>query len=413
MIKHCVQNYNNECGIACLKMFYDLYDVNKEYNDILKEVKIEEKGVSISEMLNSLNNLTCFKAYELEKEKLKEMCPLIVIVKKRKRNHYIVVWKYEDGKFYISDPSKSNIVTIKEKSLLDIFTGLIIFSQKREVVIPRTYNMKIKSGPYKIPYLILSLLEVFLLTFSMLYLFSIKDFTFIKIFTFLIIIVINFIISLLKNLCFNYIQKNIDDKSLFYVFNDKLYNGNINSIEDIKKKLKIGYQIKHNYIHLLTNIMPSIFIVVGSLIYLFFINIIIFISIFILYLILFAINLYFERLKKKVEINMYYYENKIDLYDSKVLDINNKKEVVSLIDKMKDESSKLLVINQTNTLINFVIRQFSLMLILISMYIFHKDIYAIFVITFYFYSFDGIISICRYLSNMKEIKYLRNIFINE
>ena len=90
MIKHCVQNYNNECGIACLKMFYDLYDVNKEYNDFLTEVKIEEKGVSISEMLNSLNNLACFKAYELEKEKLEEMCPLIVIVKKRKNNHYSI-----------------------------------------------------------------------------------------------------------------------------------------------------------------------------------------------------------------------------------------------------------------------------------------------------------------------------------
>ena len=38
MIKHTIQLAKNECGIACLKMFYDLYEVDVTYEDLFSRL---------------------------------------------------------------------------------------------------------------------------------------------------------------------------------------------------------------------------------------------------------------------------------------------------------------------------------------------------------------------------------------
>ena len=80
MVKHTLQLAKNECGIACLKMFYDLYEVECDYTSLLEKVEIDEKGVSVEEMVKSLQQLALFKAYEIGKEKLKTMTPSIVVL---------------------------------------------------------------------------------------------------------------------------------------------------------------------------------------------------------------------------------------------------------------------------------------------------------------------------------------------
>lgn len=413
MVKHCIQKDKKECGIAVLKMFYDLYEVNKNYDELCDEINIEDKGISVEELLRSLNIIAPFKAYEVESTELKKLYPAIVMLTKKRRNHYVVIWKYENGYFYVSDPIKRNISKIKEKRLFKLFSGYIIFYQKIELDITIKNQRIIKYDAYKYPYIILSILEVFLLTFSMFYLFSIRDFTNNKIYTFLIILFINFIISTIKNLCFNKIQNNIDDQFIYKNISSSLFNGKINSIVELKNKITNGYQIKNNYFELIVNILPSIFIILGSFIYLFIINKYIFIGILIIYFIVLMINIYFNFIKIRLKNNLYIYERKIDKFNSKVINNDLKNEIYKTMQLMKNISSKYLVINQINGLVNFVIKQFCLMLILIFMYITETNIYSIFVITFYFYSFEGIINISSYIVNRKVRSYLLYDFINE
>ena len=86
---------------------------------------------------------------------------------------------------------------------------------------------------------------------------------------------------------------------------------------------------------------------------------------------------------------------------------------ISYLNNIKEESSKYLACSQTNNLINFAIKQFGLMLVLIFMYMSKIDIYSIFVITFYFYSFEGIVVISDYLVKHRERKLLKRDFLSE
>lgn len=413
MVKHTNQKGSNECGIACLKMFFDLFGVEKTYDELLNEVNIIDDGVAIEDMLKSLNNLALFKAYEIKKENLKFNCPSIVLLKNNNKYHYIVVWKYENSYFFISDPINSDIVKIKENKLLKLFSNYIIFNQKREIEIPKKQNFKIKSSGYRVPYIILSILEVFLLTYSMLYLFSIKDFTILKIYTFLIILFINCIISLIKNLCFNVIQKTIDKKTIDLKIKENFINNKINNVISLKNNIQKGYTIKNNYVNLLTRIIPSILIILGSLIYYYFINKWIFIASLIILLLVLSINCYFSFKKNKYMKIGNLEELKINAYENKILSIKNKEEIIEIYGNIKNISAKILIYTQVNSLVNFAIKQFCLMVILIFMYISKIDVYSIFVITFYFYSFDGIINLSEYLVMMKDNNILKKSFLTE
>ena len=58
MIKHTIQLAKNECGIACLKMFYDLYEVDVTYEDLFSKIDLKDEGISMEEMLVPLVTLT-------------------------------------------------------------------------------------------------------------------------------------------------------------------------------------------------------------------------------------------------------------------------------------------------------------------------------------------------------------------
>ena len=191
MVKHEIQKEKNECGIACIKMFYNFLNLDINYYEIKKSLKLDNKGISIEEMLKELNKIGIFKAFDIKKEELKDHLPVIAIFSKKKRNHYVVIWKYIEGYYYVSDPSYTSIKKVKEKKVLNLFSGYIIFSNKREVEIKEEKHLKIKKSKFRFPYIFLSILEVLLLTYSMLYLFSIKDFTVFKVYYFLIILFLN------------------------------------------------------------------------------------------------------------------------------------------------------------------------------------------------------------------------------
>lgn len=413
MIKHTIQLSKNECGIACLKMFYDYFDVECSYGELLDKVKIEEKGVSIEEMLKHLNKLANFEAYQIKKEELKNYYPAIILLTKKNKNHYVFIYKYEDGYFYISDPNKGNIEKIKEEKLLKYFSSYIIYNQKRDIKISLNNNPKVKYGAFKIPYLIFSLLEVFLVTYSMFYIFSINDFTFIKIITFLKILFINCFISLMKNICLNIIQKNIDENLIDSKIKNDFIKGKINNINALKNNIQEGYRIKNNLIKNLCIIIPNIFILIGSLVYIFFINKLLFIYQFIIYIIFFIFNIYFSNKKNnklqlagEIEMHLLKYENKI-------LTKNIKEDILIELEKIKKETSNINTLTQTYGLVNFALKQFFLMSLLIFMYLYKIEIYSIFVITFYFYSLDGLYELSDFIVTYRINKILSDKFINE
>ncbi len=413
MVKHCSQLAKNECGIACLKIFYDLYEVEKSYNDLLNKIEVKEEGISIDALVNELQSIGNFKAYEIEKENLKNMCPAIIVLKKKEKSHFVVIYKYEEGCFYVSDPNNEEIKKIKESKIYKFFSGYIIFHQKREIEIPNINYYEVEYGNFSIPFLILSLLEVLLITYSMLYLFSIQDFTAFKIYYFLIILFISCLISLLKNICLNSIEKSIDEKTISLKIKDDFIKGKTNNINDLKLSIQNGYLLKGELIRFLTLIIPNVFIIIGSLIYFFYINKLIFVLMLFFSLIVFLTNFIFTKIKNKKMNNANIIENRLNLFENKMLTKETKNNILDLFDKIKLETSKYLSINQITNLIMFIIKQFSLMLILILMYMLKINVYAIFVITFYFYSFEGIIEISSYLAKYKYNKILKKRFLSE
>ena len=106
-------------------------------------------------------------------------------------------------------------------------------------------------------------------------------------------------------------------------------------------------------------------------------------------------------------------ERKLDLFNKKELTTNDKNEVLNELELIKNESSLFMIYSQHNSLVLFAIKQFCLMIILIYMYISKLELYSIFVITFYFYCFDGVIEISEFISKMKERKLLKRYFLHE
>lgn len=413
MVKHEIQKEKNECGIACIKMFYNFLNLDVNYYEIKENLILDNKGISIEEMLKELNKIGTFKAFDIKKEELKDHLPAIAIFSKKKRNHYVVIWKYIEGYYYVSDPSYTSIKKVMEKKVLNLFSGYIIFSNKREVEIKEEKYLKVKKSKFRFPYIFLSILEVLLLTYSMLYLFSIKDFTVFKVYYFLIILFLNCIISIIKNLCFNHIQKHMDKNTIDYKINKDFVNGKINSISSLKKNIQKGYQIKGDYTKLYKSIIPEIFIILGTIIYFYLINVSIFIFGIIIFILLFIINFCFALKKKKYIYLASLEEEKIDEFDNKMLSKGNKDIIVSYLDNIKENTSKYLILSQSNSLVNFAIKQFGVMLLLMFMYMSKINIYSIFVITFYFYSFDGIIEVSDYFVRYKERKNLNKDFLSE
>ena len=258
MIKHTIQLAKNECGIACLKMFYDLYEVDVTYEDLFSKIDLKDGGISMEEMLYFLKPLGNFKAFEIDKDELKNMTPSIILLSYKKRSHYLVVWKYVNGYFYISDPNMEKITKIKEKKLLKHFSKYVIFNNKRNLYFELEKEDKIKFGNFKIPYIVLSILEMLLLTYSIMYLFSITDYTALKIYYFLFILFINCIISIIKNYCFNKIIKNLDEKYIDKNIKDNFISGKINDIDKLKIKIQKGYELKGEYIKYLSLYLPNL-----------------------------------------------------------------------------------------------------------------------------------------------------------
>lgn len=139
---------NTDCGVACIVMILNYYEVKINSSDITSKYKIGRNGMSLHTMKDILENFGfIFKAYKetQNKEDIISNLPLIIC---SHDNHFAVVSNYKKEKFKILDPVDGVRVVdydyIKEK-----YHDLIIVPRPSDNV--KTHNKTIKSQ-YKLEY---------------------------------------------------------------------------------------------------------------------------------------------------------------------------------------------------------------------------------------------------------------------
>lgn len=407
MINHVIQTEKNECGIACIKMILDYFDIKINYDEIKSSININENGVVLSDLYIFLKQFKDFEAYKVDDEKqIINFLPAILLVKK----HYLILWWFNYKYCYISDPADYKIRKIRFKRLKKKRINALISSGNYPVEIKDLIHpkFKLKFKKYSIPYILLLILELFLLTFSMFYLFSIEDFTVFKILFFLIVTFIICIISFLKNYFINKIHQFLDthvvDKTIYHSFdlqNEDIYK--------VKMVINNAYQLKIRIFTFLSSFIPGIIILGISLLTFLLIDYILATIIFIVMLIIF--NLYYLINKKK---NKILYSTKLEEKEfNQQWEINfinpnekNKEEMFIHLENIKKKMSIYGKYEQLQGMAINILKQAILMLILIYCYSNGLDQYIVFIVAFLFYTFDSILQISDYCSGLLEYKII-------
>jgi len=113
---HSRQLYTSDCGPTCIKIVSEYYGKSlshKELNDHLES----SQGMLLSE-LNMLAEKVGFEALPIKVtlERLATEAPMPAIVNWN-QNHYLVVYKIEGDKVYVSDPASTHLVFSREEFL--------------------------------------------------------------------------------------------------------------------------------------------------------------------------------------------------------------------------------------------------------------------------------------------------------
>ena len=115
----------NDCGVACLKMIFNYYDINKTYDEIKNNLKIDNEGVSAYEIIKICRrynlDATCYKNFEINDNTF----PLIVHTINNNIQHFVVILKKYKNNLLILDPSKGKL-NIKINDFNKVYTGIAI-----------------------------------------------------------------------------------------------------------------------------------------------------------------------------------------------------------------------------------------------------------------------------------------------
>lgn len=120
------QNKTNDCGIACLLMIFKYYNINAEYNKLIKESNINKEGISAYDIIKLANkyNFTCagYKGVNIDNIKT----PFIAhTINKNNHQHFVVVFKVSENTLKIGDPS-IGIINVPKNEFLKKYTSVVI-----------------------------------------------------------------------------------------------------------------------------------------------------------------------------------------------------------------------------------------------------------------------------------------------
>ncbi|MDR0832380.1 MAG: hypothetical protein LBM99_05735, partial [Bacillales bacterium] len=258
-MQHILQREKNECGIAVMIMYLSLFKIEKSYEEIKESIDINEKGLSLLEMSKYLNNYTQVNSFQLTETSEITVFPCIAIISHKKKNHFILIYKKEGNDIIYSDPCH---YALKKRKLTSLNITYLIFGDSLEVVLPS--KKKQKDSLYAVPLIILQIVELFLITFSFFYLFSMVGFSGDKILTFLIVILISLLITLLKNYCLNKVNIYYDKELIFNRYTE-IAKKDVSFVSEL-------FKIKNFIISKYTLLIPSLIIILIGVAGLLFIN---------------------------------------------------------------------------------------------------------------------------------------------
>lgn len=123
----------NDCGIACIEMVCLYYSV-KNYKNIIGEISLNEKGLSIEKMSNVLNELGFINVpIKSVRNSIPFIAnfPVIARIKNETRqiNHYVVIYSRQNDEIIYADPN----VGVKKSEVGEFnknFSGELILIKK-------------------------------------------------------------------------------------------------------------------------------------------------------------------------------------------------------------------------------------------------------------------------------------------
>lgn len=121
-----LQRRKNDCGIACIEMVC-LYCSVKNYKNIIGEISLNEKGLSIEKMSNVLNELGFINVpIKSVRNSIPFIAnfPVIARIKNETRqiNHYVVIYSRQNDEIIYADPNVG-VKKVKSENLIKIFLG--------------------------------------------------------------------------------------------------------------------------------------------------------------------------------------------------------------------------------------------------------------------------------------------------
>lgn len=138
-----LQEGTKDCGASCLLSIIRYYGGNVSLNRIIELSKTDKEGTNFYNLSKASEEIglisKCYKVDDLSK--IKQLTePFIAQINNKNYNHFVVVYKINDNKILLMDPS------IGKKSLdyfdfINIFTGYImLFEKKRPLIINNDKN---------------------------------------------------------------------------------------------------------------------------------------------------------------------------------------------------------------------------------------------------------------------------------
>lgn len=160
---HKYQLSNNNCGPASIQIVAKYY--GKSFNQLFlaKTCKVNKEGCSIDDLCKGAESIGLKSgAYKVDIQMLKKQVKLPVIIH-ISTNHYVVLYKIKNDKYYVSDPQKGKY-SLNEKEFSKLWiknklTGYVITVEPtillREYEFNKANSLKALSfllkylGPYK------------------------------------------------------------------------------------------------------------------------------------------------------------------------------------------------------------------------------------------------------------------------
>jgi ABC-type bacteriocin/lantibiotic exporter with double-glycine peptidase domain len=389
---HQIQLSRNACGIAVIKMFLQIYEVEQEYFTILKEVDMTKYGVSLYSMKEYLEKYFPVSTYECSDFlEIFSFIPCIAVLQHQKKYHYVLIYK-DNEQLYVADPSNYKSLKIKTKYLKKV---KYILTNNIPKNIKTKTRIKFKESPFRIPLIVLELIEIFLLTISFFYLFSINDYTISKINTFLGLVAISFIITTLKNYILKKLTKHYDKVLL----EDNI--SNIAQEKDNQKLLKL-IQTKNFLLSREISVIPSCLILLISLTITFSLSIYMGITLICILGFMFSMYFFTERSKNKKLNRASELEKEVDYLRKNNHDIKDKYlEFFASLNSYQNSET------QISSTLN-ILKQIILMLLLIIVFASQNDKMSLFIVTIFFFSSDALFSLTQSLISYKSSMYLYN-----